>query len=147
MRHVVHLAIDADRSDVGARSEGRHDAARMRKVGCRWREARIDGRDLIGVNGDAADETITARDPAAFRKALRILEVTVQCLERLHTRGASREQALGPRDLIGEGPLATGLLVGERAKRRTEILGPPRHGDKPLVRSRITTCLLYTSDA
>src|ERR1700733_1438443 len=115
MRHVVHLAIDADRSNVGARSKGRHDAAGMRQIGFRWREARIDGRDLIGVNGDAADETIPARDPAAFRKTFRILEVSIQRLERLHPRGTSREQALGPGYLVRERPLATGLLVGERA--------------------------------
>src|SRR5665213_4083287 len=122
MRHVIHLAVDADRSDIRARGKGRHDAARMRKIGFGWRKARIDRRDLIGVNGDTADEAVPARNPATFRKTFRIPEVSIQRLKRLHSRGTSREQALGPGDLIGEGPRAAGLLVGERAERRTEIL-------------------------
>ena len=35
MRHVVHLAVDAERSRVGLGGEGRDDAARMREIGLR----------------------------------------------------------------------------------------------------------------
>ena len=37
-----------------------NDAARMREIGFRRSEAGIDGRDLIGVDGDPSDKAITA---------------------------------------------------------------------------------------
>src|SRR3989442_6981641 len=80
MRHVVHLAVDAKRSSVGLCRESRNDAARMGQIGIGRGEACIDRRDLIGVNGDPPDKSVTARDPAALREPIPILEIRIQGL-------------------------------------------------------------------
>src|ERR1700692_5142226 len=110
MRHVVHLAVDTERSAVWLCRKGRDGTARMRQIGVRRREAFFDRRDLIGMNRDAPDKAIPPRDPAAFRKTLLIPEVAIQRIERLNPRGPGSEQALRPRHLIWERPLAVRLL-------------------------------------
>src|SRR4030081_1389792 len=111
MRHVVHLAVDTERSRVWLGREGRHHAAGMRQIGTRWREARIDGCDLIGMNGNASYEAVTSCDPATFRQSPRILEIRIQRAERLDARRAGGKQTLRPRDLIRERPVPVRLLV------------------------------------
>src|SRR6202140_2273288 len=83
MRHVVHLAVDTERSGVGLGRKGRDDTARMRQIGVRRREAFVDRRDLIGMNRDAPDKAIPPRDPAAFRKTLSIPEVATHRIDPL----------------------------------------------------------------
>ena len=75
MRHVVHLAVDAERSRVGLRRERRYHSACVRQIGIGRGEACIDRRDLIGVNCDPSNKTVPARDPAAFREPILILEI------------------------------------------------------------------------
>ena len=96
MRHVVHLAVDADRADIWLRRESRHDAACMFNIGVRRCEACIDGCDLIRVDRDSADKSIPARDLATFRQPLLIPEIDVQGFERCSTSGAGGKQALRP---------------------------------------------------
>src|SRR5262245_61916470 len=116
MRHVVHLAVDADRTNVRLCGERRDDTACMFKIGVRRREACIYGCDLIGVDRDPADKSVPSRDLAAFRQPLLILEINVQGLERRSTSRAGGKQALRARHLIGKGPTAVSLSRRERAK-------------------------------
>src|SRR5712671_4267454 len=78
MRHVVHLAVDAERSSVGLGREGRNDTTRMRQIGLRRRKAGIDRSDLIGVDCDPSNKSVTSRDPAAFRQTILILEISIE---------------------------------------------------------------------
>ena len=87
MRHVVHLAVDPDRSDLGIGGECGDDAARVFEIGLRRRKASIDGCDLIGMDRDPADKSVPACDPATFRKSVLILEIRIQGFKR---RGAGR---------------------------------------------------------
>src|SRR6202008_736234 len=75
IRHVVHLAVDADRADIRLRRESRHDAACMFNIGVRRCEACIDGCDLIRVDRDPADKSVPSRDLATFRQPLLIPEI------------------------------------------------------------------------
>jgi len=93
MRHVIHLAVDADRADVRLRRERRHDAARMVEIGVRGRETCIDGCDLIRVDCDPAEKSIPSRDLATFSKPFLIPEINVERLER---RSTSRTRSPRP---------------------------------------------------
>src|SRR6516225_8560260 len=133
VRHVVHLAVDADRADIRLRRERRHDTACMFEIGVRRCEACIDGCDLIWVDRDPADESVPSRDLATFRKPFLILEIDIQGFERCSTSGTGGKQALRPRHLIGKGPAAVSLSRGERAERRAQIFPSPGHGHQPGV--------------
>ncbi|MFK4496008.1 hypothetical protein ABIF86_000299 [Bradyrhizobium japonicum] len=57
VRNVIHLPVD---TDVGRCGKRRDDPTRVRKVIIRRREASVDGRDLIRMDRDPADEAVTA---------------------------------------------------------------------------------------
>ena len=97
MRYVIHFAVNADGADIRLGCEGRNDAARMREIGLRWREAFIDRGDLIGMNRDASDKPVAARNPATLGQSGLIPIITVQGLERENTRRVGGEKGLcGP---------------------------------------------------
>src|SRR5205814_642391 len=80
------------------------------------REAFIDRRDLNRVNSDLSDKAVAARDPAALRQSLLVLEIRIQRIQRHDARGPRRKQALRPRHLIRKRPASVGFLVGQRAE-------------------------------
>src|ERR1035437_3455184 len=105
MRDVIHLAVNAKSARASLGRKGRDDAAGMRQIGLRRREARVDCCNLIGVNCDTADKTVTARYPAALREAVRILEIRIQGIEGQNIGRAGGKQALRSRHLIRESPV------------------------------------------
>ena len=82
------------------------------------------------MNGDAPDEAVAARLFAAQRKAVLILEIRIQCIDRRHACRTRCEEALRARDPIRERPVPILFFVRQSAERRTQILGTPRHADE-----------------
>ena len=131
VRNVIHLALDTHRADIRLTGEGRNDAVGVRQIGFRWREAGVDGGNLVRMDRESPDKSVAAGDPATLGEARLILEITVQGLKRENARRVSRKKALGTRDLIRERPVAIRLFIGQRAKRGAEIFRAPCHGHQP----------------
>lgn len=77
MRNIVHLAVNPDCADIWLGRKCGDYAARMREISVRRREAAVNGCDLIGVDRDPADKSVSARNPTAFRESFLILEIGI----------------------------------------------------------------------
>src|SRR5271169_1633184 len=111
VRNVDHLAVNAECPRVGIGLERGDDLARVLDLGRQGRIGAVDDGDLVGVNGEAADEAIAPGAPAILLEPAGIAEVGEHGVDRRDFSGRRREQALGAGQLIGKGPGAVGLLV------------------------------------
>jgi hypothetical protein len=103
VRHVEHLAVEADHAGAGGGGERIYDPARVRDLGGVRAIGGVNDGDLVGVDGDAAGEAELAAGFAVGLEAGRVAEVDVNRVERLDVRGDGAGEAEGAGELVGEG--------------------------------------------
>ena len=111
MRNVDHLAVDAERPGGRIGLECGDDPARVLDLGFGRRVSAVDDRDLVGVDGEAADETVTPGAPAILLEPIGIAKVREHGVDRCDLGGRRREKALGARQLIGKVQEPSGSLL------------------------------------
>src|SRR4051794_17205929 len=87
MRGIDHLPADRKHARVGMCFERGNDGFCMADVFRRWRESRVDDRDLGGVNSELAGEAFSPGGLGFCLQAFLILEVGEHAVDWLHTRG------------------------------------------------------------
>ena len=110
MRKVDHLAVHAQRARARIGLERGDDPARMRDLGFGRRVSAIDGRDLIGMDREAADKAVAPRTPAIPLEPLGIAKIRINRIDRRDFGGRRREQALRAGQLVRICPRPIRLL-------------------------------------
>ena len=78
MRNIIHFAVDPQRSRIGLCGKGVDDHLGFCNFRFGRREAAIDNRNLIGMDGDPASEAIASRIAAIAFQPLRIAEISIE---------------------------------------------------------------------
>ena len=115
------------------------DLARMRDLRVGWRITTVNCGDLIGMNREAADETIASGAPTIPLEPLQIAKIRINRIDRRDFGGRRREQALRAGQLVRIRPRPIGFLVvgrAERGRRSPPPMSERSASDAPAHRSQ-----------